>query len=188
MFITRWVLAWPVAVIWLFVTNVPVSAFDSPSPTDSVVPGSAPQGVFLIDVEEDHVISVRAAIDDAAASIVAHLEPHRWLVVGEGRVIREIPGVASAAEWRPTDAISSDLRTMAVAAKKPDRREVSVLAMLAPGSDLGEIGRRLERAGARIGWSDEEVDPAPQIGIRIRRDRLDLVLDRCGRGFTDGDQ
>lgn len=178
MFITRWVLVWPVAVVWFFVANVPVSAADSPSPTDSTASESAPQRVFLIDVEEDHVIPVRVAIDDAAVFIVAILEPHRWLVVGQGRVIREISGVESAVEWRPTDAISPDLRALAVAVKKPDRREVSVLAMVAPGSELGEIESRLERAGARIGWSDGAVVPAPQIGIRVPRDRLDSVLDQ----------
>ena len=131
----------------------------------------------MIDVHLGEATSVRTALDGIGARVVAFLGPHRWLVSGDNGAIAKVTGIASAAPWRTTDAISADLPALAAAAKRAGRREVSVLAALAPGAGLTGAARRLEAAGARIAWQEEAAAPAPQIGLRIPTDRLDEVLD-----------
>ncbi|MEX1311125.1 MAG: hypothetical protein AB1Z65_11945, partial [Candidatus Sulfomarinibacteraceae bacterium] len=152
-------------------------AADRIASANEVTSDDEPREVVVIDVHLGEATGVRSALDGLGATVVSYLGPRRWLVVGDSGAIGRVTGIASAAPWRTADAISADLPALAVAAKKAGRREVSVLAALAPGAGLTGVGRRLEAAGARIAWLEEAAAPAPQIGLRIPTDRLDEVLD-----------
>jgi hypothetical protein len=155
----------------------PAEASDPSASTGEMSSFQEPREVVVIDVELGGEAGVRTALDGLGARVVAFLGPRRWLVVGDSDVIASLTGIASAAAWRPTDAISADLTVLAVAAKRADRREVSVLAVLAPGAGLPVAARRLEAAGARVAWLDESAAPAPQLGLRVPAGRIDEVLD-----------
>ena len=172
-------LQWTVSVlaIGVLLAICPAEARDPSASAERRSSFHEPREVVVIDVRQGGAIGVRTGLDGIRARIVAFLGPHRWLVVGDSGAIARLKGIASAAPWRATDAISADLTALTVAAKRVDRREVSVLAVLSPGAALSGVGRRLEAAGARVAWLEEAAAPAPQIGLRVPTDRLAGVLD-----------
>ena len=117
------------------------------------------------------------AVDAVGATVVAHLGPCRWLVAGDGEVIRSRSGSRTATAWRSADAVSPELRNLAVSAKAIRSPEVLVAVALAPGTPTVSLATRIEKAGGSVSWSDDSATVTTQLGLRVPRDRLAAVIE-----------
>ncbi len=131
--------------------------------------------LFVLTIEPGAVGEVRDALDRTGSVVIAHIEPHRWLISGRFEELEPDGAVVTIDPWRPVQGIGPGLRDFA-AAKRSTTGERGVIVALAPGSDLGGARDRFEAVGASIAWVDAEAEPAPQIGLRVPGDRLAGVV------------
>jgi len=159
-------------VLALLLTAAGLAAEDRPGIAGAVLEPP----VVVIEVDPVSVPAVRERLEEAGATILAHLEPHRWLVAGVPSGIDRMVGIHEISRWKPENGVALDLRRRAETKRATDQLQ-SVVATLAPGADLDQAGDRFVAAGAVVAWVDEAAEPAPQLGLRVSGRRLPDLLD-----------
>lgn len=138
----------------------------------------AKSGLWVVAVDGREAGELKRALAGIRAEVVAHLEPHRWLVDGDGPAIVAMSGVQSAEPWSPANGIHSGLREPALPSKGGDDDVLLIAAVLAPGTAIAPVTERLEAAGARLSWVDSTARPTRQIGLRVPRFELADVVEQ----------
>ncbi|MEE4270409.1 MAG: S8 family serine peptidase [Thermoanaerobaculales bacterium] len=140
------------------------------------IAGAVPEPpVVVIEVDPDSVPAALERLEEAEATVLAHLAPYRWLVVGASSEVAGTAGVRGVSGWKPEQGVTVDLRQRAETKSISDQKQ-SVVVALAPGADLDRAGERFSAAGALVTWIDSSAEPAPQLGLRVSDHRLgDLV-------------
>jgi subtilisin family serine protease len=152
----------------------------SPREVESAAPSSAPQ-LWVVGCGDHASGFSRFSIEEAGATVLAHLGSCRWLVSGSGATIVEVLGEGNARQWRSADAVSPDLRSLASSTKTSRSEDVLVAVALAPGTPLTTPITRSEAVGARVSWVDRSTAETPQIGFRVPRDRLAALIEEFER-------
>jgi len=152
------------------------------SPGDIETTSSKPaSGLWMVGCGERAVEDPRISVEAAGETVLAHLGPCRWLVSGDGEVIRNRLGVRAATAWRSADAVSPELRNLAVTAKTIRSSEVLVTVALAPGTPTVSLAARIEKIGGSVSWSDDSTAVTTQLGLRVPRDRLAALIEELER-------
>ncbi len=159
---------------WLAGAAVAHPASPGDIETTSLQPAS---GLWVVSCGDGSVEDPRISVEAAGATVLAHLGPCRWLVSGDGEVIRNRPGVRTATAWRSADAVSPELRNLAGSAKAIRSPEVLVAVALAPGAPTASLAARIEMIGGSVGWSDDSTTVTTQLGLRVPRDRLAALIE-----------
>jgi len=163
---------------WLAGAVVAHSASPKDIETTSAFPAT---GVWVVSCGDVALEDPRIAVEAAGAMVLAHLGPCRWLVSGNGEAIRNRSGVTTATAWRSADAVSPALKNLAVSAKTIRSLEVLVAVALAPGTPTVSLTARIEKIGGSVSWSDDSTAVTTQLGLRIPRDRLAVLIEELER-------
>ncbi len=143
--------------------------------------GNVSASLTVISCRPESAAVARRALDEAEATVIAHLAPHRWLVAGNPAVVAAAPGVISSRGWRSAEGVRAELRSLAAPTKGTSDDVVFVVAALAPGSDVLATAKRFAGIGVDLSWLDESARPAPQFGFSVLRSRMREVVELLDR-------
>lgn len=144
-------------------------------------PAREPAVLTVVSCRPESVVAARRSLAEDGATVIAHLAPHRWLVAGDSAVDGAASGIDSSRPWRSTEGVGAALRALAAPTKKSGDPTVFVAVALAPGTEVSQVGERLETVGAQLVWMDESAQPAPQIGFSVPRSRIREIVDLLDR-------
>ena len=137
---------------------------------------SSAQTLFVVTIAPGAADEAQVALAMTGSVVIARIEPHRWLVSGRSEELEAAGVIVAIDPWRSVQGIGLEMRAAATA-KSANADERGIVVAMAPGSDLGGVQRRLAAVGGSITWVDAEIEPVPQIGLRIPEDRLAGVID-----------
>ncbi len=170
----RFSLTLVLVVCWLLALAVVPAA--SPGDIEATASNSAPE-LWVVSCGERGAENRQDSVMTVGATVVAHLGSCRWLVAGDGEVIRSRLGSRTATAWRSPDAVAPELRNLAVPAKAIRSPEVLVAVTLAPGTPAVSFATRIEMAGGSVSWSDDSATMTTRLGLRVPREHLAAVIE-----------
>jgi subtilisin family serine protease len=121
--------------------------------------------------------NVMRSLDDRGIPVLSVVPPDGVLVVGGAGVLVHLSGVRQGLDWSGGIALTPELRKLAAEVEVLPETRIGVIARFVWSAELEEIVRKLEGAGAELRWVESSSGVTTQLGIRVDRKKLGLVVD-----------
>jgi len=131
--------------------------------------------LHMLVIRQGELPDATSALREQGVVVLANLPGSALLVAADSEDLRNNRFVEAAYPWASEQAMAPELASMGAERASAFGDGVPVVLWLAPDIDPGKVAERLRAAGADTTWVDDR-SPAPQVGLLVPTDRLDMVL------------